>query len=94
MKVSDLIPITIIWLYRFKMILHGCPAEWCTVISVEDNKQHVCSAKALETESSEIVTEADLHKGKELIWRYKGTPLTVEVIQVHGKWSDVFLVLE
>lgn len=58
--------------------------EWCTILSTEDNKKHVVQTKNLETEVSDIVTEADLKKGGELVWRHKGIPYTVEVLNIHG----------
>lgn len=62
--------------------------EWCRVITLEDEKQHVVHSKTLETESCEFVTDHNLYEGKELIWRYNGLPYTVEVQEVHGKLAN------
>ncbi len=42
------------------------------------------NAKYLETDSCDFVTDVDLEQSKALVWRYKGTPYTVEVPSVHG----------
>lgn len=59
--------------------------EWCTILSIEDNKTYTCSTKALGTDTCNFVTETDLIKGRELIWTYKGVPYTVELMDVHGR---------
>lgn len=48
---------------------------------------YTCNAKALTTDTADFVTEADLKQGKQLIWKHKGTPYTVELKKVHGRWD-------
>ncbi len=68
-------------------------AEWCTVLSLNDEKVHLVNARNLETEYGDSVTDADLCAGKELIWIYKSVPYTVQVQEVHGKYIIIhFLV--
>ena len=68
------------------LFFHCLYLEWCTVYCPEDQMIH---AKSLETEACEFITDEDLLEGRELIWRYKGAPYTVEVVKVHGKYNYI-----
>ena len=48
-------------------------------------------AGKLESEVCDFVTDSDLQKGKELICRFKGTPYTVKVVDIHGMLAINYL---
>lgn len=77
-------PFSYIYIYSKVNDIVIC-TEWCTIISLEDNKTHSINSKDLETETCEFVTDSDLYEGNELIWKCKGVPYTVEVKEVHGE---------
>ena len=47
------------------------------------------SAKNLSNYSCEYVKDSDLSQGRELVWHFKGTLYTVEVVDVHGNGTLV-----
>ena len=63
--------------------------EWCKIRCIEDNKVHTVHSGALETESCDFVTDSDLRTLSTLVWRYKGAPYTVEVLEIHGKHPNL-----
>ncbi len=52
--------------------------------SAEEDMNHIVNAKCLETEECDFVTDSDLQPGVELVWRFKGVPYTVKVVDVNG----------
>ena len=58
--------------------------EWCTVLCIEENKTYLTSAKNICADSYECVKDSDLSQGHELVWHFKCTPYTVEVVDVQG----------
>lgn len=59
-------------------------SEWCSVLSIQDNKVHVCHSRTLQTETRDYVTEEELIVGNDLIWQYKGAPYVVKLQNVFG----------
>lgn len=63
--------------------------EWCKIRCIENNKVHTVHSSALETDSCDFVTDSDLKTQSTLVWRYKGAPYTVEVLEIHGKQPNL-----
>ena len=47
------------------------------------NKTYLTRAKNLSTDNCEYIKDSYLSQGRELVWHFKGTPYTVEVVDVH-----------
>lgn len=59
--------------------------EWCKVLSIQDNKVHLCHSRNLGTEMYDHVMLSDIKIGSEVIWRCKGVPYTVQIQKGFGK---------
>ena len=58
--------------------------EWCTLLCLEDNKEYLASACALESEDGLGIAETDLIHGNRVIWYYRGLPYDAEILDIHG----------
>ena len=59
--------------------------EWCRVYCEEDGKCHTVSARSLELEDSEVLTQLDLIKGNTVLLNSKGSKFSCTIVEVFGK---------
>lgn len=66
---------------------------WCTISLKKSDgtiEERVVRSKFLETECGKKVNHKDLYIGNILIWKAKGVPFEVQLLQTHSKscmWS-------
>lgn len=54
---------------------------------MEDGKTHNVSAKSLEPEDTDVLSDASLRVGSTLLWRVRGKKYTTTLLEIHGKDS-------
>ena len=70
---------------------------WCTVELVKsDGKkiEYTVNSKYLETESGQPVSEEHLHINSKVVWKSKGKPFEVTILDTHSKCMPVILIIK
>lgn len=74
---------------------YNLPIVWCTVELKRidgSTKEYPVRANKLETETGEKVTQKDLYHGSNVIWKARGKPYEVCVLETHRKFSCLLIL--
>ena len=65
-----------------------CIIVWCTIELIRSDgrrKEYPVNSRYLETETGEKLCQQDLYFGSKVIWKAKGKPFSVTIMETHIK---------